>query len=544
MEENPFYGDTTASHPLHQFVQIMGEEAIKENQDTSPTLPSLPANTRSIKLPRHPIITGDHKQQFYKELETQEEASSAPEIETTENTEESADQSETVAPPEPTPSVEEILMKDSRRYNIDMTSNLIWARGKDIKVLVRAGTHRYLEFQCLRKTLYYQANKNRFIVAPVTKKDIFRTKDISLVEKRSLMRFVTNVMKQLQTSASSETTAEQDEADDQATNEEEEENVASQAETFVEYMKEQKLTENLQNYILYIVCLCASVEEANGLSVEEGVQRVAKYQQSSGVYGDTPFLYPLYGVSEINQAYSRLGAVHGAYFILSRAMDSLVVDGESGKIRGVVCSAGQFLEAPVVIMPTRFFPGATRSPQSSRFVAITEESLSSDDKLFHMIMPPTTAEDRTTQTVFLTQLDGSTYTCPRDRYVVHATSVAQQSPEEDLQRSVQQVLRLSETEDAKKPKALYSAFWTSYQYSAPDDAVLPDGLCLSPDLPPTQLGFESHLDWAENQFKRIIPLLPSKDESTEEGEAQPEYEFFPERPDPNERAELDESDDI
>ena len=147
---------------------------------------------------------------------------------------------------------------------------------------------------------------------------------------------------------------------------------------------------------------------------------MAKYQQSSGVYGDTPFLYPLYGVSEINQAYSRLGAVHGAYFILSRAMDSLVVDGESGKIRGVVCSAGQFLEAPVVIMPTRFFPGATRSPQSSRFVAITEESLSSDDKLFHMIMPPTTAEDRTTQTVFLTQLDGSTYTCPRDRCMNHS----------------------------------------------------------------------------------------------------------------------------
>jgi len=313
-----------------------------------------------------------------------------------------------------------------------------------------------------------------------------------------------------------------------------------QAESFVEYMKAQKLSEHLQNYILYIVCLCASAEEANGLSVEEGVQRVGKYQQSSGVYGDTPFLYPLYGISEINQAYSRLGAVNGGYFILSRAMDSIVVDEESGKVKGVVCSAGQYLEAPLVIMPTRYFPGATPSPQTSRFVAITDQSLSADDKLFHMILPPTTNEGSSSHTIFLTQLDGSTYTCPHDNYVVHATTQANQSAEEDLRKSLEQLLRFSEDQDSEKPKVLFSAFWTTHQYEAPSGEPIPDGLCLSPDISPINVGFERHLHWAEEQFNRMMPLLSK----TEEGDDAPHFEFFPERPDPNEREELEESDDL
>jgi RAB protein geranylgeranyltransferase component A len=151
--------------------------------------------------------------------------------------------------------------------------------------------------------------------------------------------------------------------------------------------------------------------EALSLSVSEGKARVQRYQKSSGVYGGTPFLYPLYGISEITQSYSRLGAVNGGCFILGRAIDSLVVEEGSNQLCGVVCSAGQYLKAPVVVMSARHYPGATISSRCSRFVAITEKSLVEEEKLIHAIIPP----GPKSSTIFLSQLDSTTSVCPRDK---------------------------------------------------------------------------------------------------------------------------------
>ena len=137
-------------------------------------------------------------------------------------------------------SIEENLTKDSRRYNIDLHNNFLWCRGEDVENMVQSGTHRYIEFHCVRQTLISD-NNGKLISAPVTKKDIFRSKDISLVEKRNLMRFVQTVMQNF---------------DDNI--ETEEKLDVSKFESFKEFMVSQKLSDNLQSFILYIVCLCTS----------------------------------------------------------------------------------------------------------------------------------------------------------------------------------------------------------------------------------------------------------------------------------------------
>ena len=86
-----------------------------------------------------------------------------------------------------------------------------------------------------------------------------------------------------------------------------------------------------------------------------------KYTESQGVYGDTPFLFPLYGLSEITQAYSRLAAVHGGIFILCRRAVSLVLD-EANSVKGVICSAGQFLEATHFITSAKYITTSTSTP--------------------------------------------------------------------------------------------------------------------------------------------------------------------------------------
>ena len=139
------------------------------------------------------------------------------------------------------------------------------------------------------------------------------------------------------------------------------------------------------------------------------MERVHKYQASSGVYGATPFLYPLYGISEINQGYSRLGAVNTGIFILNRAIDSIVLDEQSGNVKGIICDAGQFLEAPTIVTSARYVPNANAQPLASRFIAVTDKSLHEDHSLIHIVVPPDETREKT---VFVSQLDASTFVCP------------------------------------------------------------------------------------------------------------------------------------
>ena len=211
MEENDYYGSSYGTHSYSSFVQVL--DRTKEDVPTGVLRPDgVPDGARLVSLRREPDIVDSCSYELF--MEDKE--------------------------------MEEDLVKNSRRYNIDLSHNLLWCRGEDVANMVVSGTHRYIEFHCIKQSLIVDGEK--IIPAPVTKKDIFRSKDISLVEKRSLMRFVQNVMKLL-------------EPVDTETNVYEEGNSIPQSNsTFMEYMAEQKLSENLQKFILYIVCLSTSEE--------------------------------------------------------------------------------------------------------------------------------------------------------------------------------------------------------------------------------------------------------------------------------------------
>jgi len=50
------------------------------------------------------------------------------------------------------------------------------------------------------------------------------------------------------------------------------------------------------------------------------------YLQSQGRYGDSPFLYPIYGLGGLPEAFSRLCAIHGGTFMLSKNVDEITFD--------------------------------------------------------------------------------------------------------------------------------------------------------------------------------------------------------------------------
>ncbi|KAL8181020.1 UNVERIFIED_CONTAM: hypothetical protein K2H54_044159, partial [Gekko kuhli] len=170
------------------------------------------------------------------------------------------------------------IVKEGRRFNIDLTSKLLYSRGLLIDLLIKSNVSRYAEFKNVTRILAFR--EGRVEQVPCSRADVFNSKQLSMVEKRMLMRFLTFCLDY---------------------EEHPDEYQAQKDCKFSEYLKTQKLTPNLQHFILHSI---AMVSEADSCTIE-GLKATQKFLQCLGRYGNTPFLFPLYGQGEIPQCFCR-----------------------------------------------------------------------------------------------------------------------------------------------------------------------------------------------------------------------------------------------
>ena len=53
------------------------------------------------------------------------------------------------------------------------------------------------------------------------------------------------------------------------------------------------------------------------------IEKIQLYIDSAGRFGDSPFIYPIYGLSGIPEAFSRKSAVYGGIYMLNVTLKSL-----------------------------------------------------------------------------------------------------------------------------------------------------------------------------------------------------------------------------
>jgi len=83
-----------------------------------------------------------------------------------------------------------------------------------------------------------------------------------------------------------------------------------------EFFISQGYSEKLQMIIRSVL---GNIKEEN-LSLLEVMKKTYKFISSLQVYDDSPYLYPLYGSSEFNQALCRMASVYGAIFIVNECL--------------------------------------------------------------------------------------------------------------------------------------------------------------------------------------------------------------------------------
>lgn len=220
---------------------------------------------------------------------------------------------------------QEKLLAESRRFNIDLCPKILYSAGQLVELLISSNICRYAEFRAVDRVC--TSFKDEVFNVPCSRSDVFNTKDLNIIEKRLLMKFLTICL------SYGEDKCEEDLA-------------LNRDKTFLEYLRSQKVTEKITTCVMQAIAMCTKET-----SFEEGMLRTKRFLQSLGRYGNTPFLFPMYGCGEIPQCFCRLCAVFGGIYCLKRTVNDITIDADTNwasvlidskpvRAKHVVCSHG------------------------------------------------------------------------------------------------------------------------------------------------------------------------------------------------------------
>lgn len=97
--------------------------------------------------------------------------------------------------------------------------------------------------------------------------------------------------------------------------------------------KKFSLETNTIDFLGHAVALQTS-DQYLEMPAKDTIEKMQLYLESIGRYGDSPFLYPIYGLGGLPEAFSRLCAIHGGTYMLNTKVDEILF-GEDGKVTGI-----------------------------------------------------------------------------------------------------------------------------------------------------------------------------------------------------------------
>lgn len=384
-----------------------------------------------------------------------------------------------------------MLLKEGRRFNIDLMSKLLYSRGLLVDLLIKSNVSRYAEFKNISCILTCHNGKVEQV--PCSRADVFGSKQLTVVEKRMLMKFLTFCL-------------------DFEQHQEEFKDFTEIP--FLEFLKCKNLTENLQHFILHSIAMVSQDSPTiNGLKATQHFLRCL------GRYGNTPFLFPLYGLGEIPQCFCRMCAVFGGIYCLRHSVQCLVVDKESGKCKAVIDTHGQRISCSHFVVEDSYIRDDQRMQTTykkiSRAVVITDRSIlpsQSDHQISLVTVPPL---EPSSPAVRMVELSSFSMTCMPGTYLVHLTCSSSGSAHEDLAPVVSRLFHVPSScteesiqgsEENEKPVVLWAMYFNMRDTSGFENSSynLPSNVhvCTGPD---DSLGSDYSINLAELVFHQLLP---------------------------------------
>lgn len=401
----------------------------------------------------------------------------------------------------------EELCTQRRKFNLDLAPKLLLSKGPLVELLISSNIARYAEFKCATRVLTYI--NNHLEQVPCSRADVFATKHVSVVEKRMLMKLLTFCL-QFQKHP--------------------EEYRGFEGRPFIDFLKSRKLTPGVVHYICYAI---AMVDDS--VPTLQGLTATQKFLESLGHYGNSPFLWPLYGCGELPQCFCRLCAVFGGIYYLKRSVEGIILDRE-GKCVGVF-SNHKRINCSWLVMESSYAAAellpANIPERVSRAIFITNSSILPADKE-QLTLLKLVPDGNIQSTVTVLELGPGAMVCPDGLYVVYMNcSSVHETAKEDLLPAAELLFSPLNTDentgcagssDVIKPEVLWCVFFNELETTSVNlNEHNPPGTIIT-SSPGKSLDYELTVKEARNLFQKMfaaeefLPRAPDPEEIVMEGD--------------------------
>ncbi|XP_074554526.1 rab GDP dissociation inhibitor beta [Halichoeres trimaculatus] len=203
-------------------------------------------------------------------------------------------------------------MGKGRDWNVDLIPKFLMANGQLVSMLLITQVTRYLDFKVVEGSFVYKAGKIHKV--PSTETEALQSGLMGLFEKRRFRNFLIWT------------------ANFDVNNPKTWEGLDPNTSTMTDVYKKFSLNQDVMDFTGHSLALYRTDDYLCKPCIET-INRIKLYSESLARYGQSPYLYPLYGLGELPQGFARLSAIYGGTYMLNKPIEELVI--ENGKVVGV-----------------------------------------------------------------------------------------------------------------------------------------------------------------------------------------------------------------
>lgn len=344
----------------------------------------------------------------------------------------------------------------SRDYCIDLCPKFIMACGDLVKILLKTKVTAYLDFQSVSGSFVFQ---NKLCRVPVTPKEALSSSLLGLFEKKYFRDFVIWV---------------NDFEEDQP-------KTFGKCDPFVEGSTCQqlysywKLSENIQMFVGHAMALYTDDDyktqktenAAKKFPVLDLLKRIKLYGYSVNRYGNSPYIYPKWGLGGLPEGFSRRCAVHGGVYMLNvEKSDNFITkivfddDGRIDGVQGFFEGKEQLAKCKQLIADPSYFIGTDKirkEGQIARCICILSNPIpkTNDVDSCQIIIPP--SKSGRPHDTYVSMVSSVHNVCTAGKYVAVISTKLTAAEEKNPQQALSEALKIVGAVDDK-------FFWVSDFY--------------------------------------------------------------------------------
>merc|ERR1712137_499424 len=296
-----------------------------------------------------------------------------------------------------------------RDYMVDLVPKFVMASGTLVSVLLKANVIDYLNFDKIAGS--YVVKKSKVHKVPATEKEALSSGLMGMLEKRRFQKFLEFVNAWDRNDPKTAKGFDLDSA------------------PMTDIFKKFGLDANTVDFIGHALALHTNDDYLTQPAAPT-LDKIRLYFESLMRYSGSPYIYPLFGLGELPQAFARLSAIYGGTYMLQKPIDEVLY--EDGKVVGVR-SEGETAKAGIVIGDPSYFPDKVRKTgQVVRLVCILDHDIpnTNHSTSVQLIIPQ--KQTGRNSDIYVTLVSFSHQVCPNGKYLATvSTTVETDNPEEE-----------------------------------------------------------------------------------------------------------------